>query len=102
MCRAFATAITSPTHGMAEIISKRKRHWLLGALLVACLSGCSQHSAFVDKSNQAKEADRQLLKQVSYEEVIKPETERAECGTPAPFALDTDSANVSYWDLTLD
>ncbi len=87
---------------MTDLAQKFKRHWILGALLTGCLAGCSQHHAFIDNNKQSKEADRQLLKQVSYDEVVKPENERPECTTQQPFALDSDSASVPYWDLTLD
>ncbi len=87
---------------MNDFVPKHKRPWLLGAMIVGCLAGCSQHHAFVDNVKQTKEADRQLLKQVSYEEDATQANERTECATPAPFALDSDSASVTYWDLTLD
>src|SRR5262245_4725563 len=87
---------------MANFISKLKPILLLAAAVVGCAAGCTQHSVFIDNKKETKEADRQLLKQVSYEEVAKPTVDRAECATPAPFALDSDSANINYWDLTLD
>src|SRR4051812_11648543 len=86
---------------MNDFLSIHLRSWFLGAMVVGCVTGCSQHHAFVANSKQTKEADRQLLKQVSYEEVATPTNERADCA-PAPFALDSDSATVAYWDLTLD
>ena len=61
-------------------------------MLAGCLAGCSQHHAFINSSKQTKEADRQLLKQVSYEEVATPANERTRMCNSAPFALDTDSA----------
>jgi hypothetical protein len=85
---------------MANSISKLKPILLLA--VVGCATGCTQHSAFINSAKETKEADRQLLKQVSYEQEVKPTVDRAECAAPAPFALDTDSANVNYWDLTLD
>jgi hypothetical protein len=87
---------------MNDFIPKHKCPWLFGAMIVGCLAGCSQHHAFVDNVKQTKEADRQLLKQVSYEEVATPASEGTEFASPAPFALDSDSASASYWDLTLD
>ena len=73
----------------------------IGSSLLTQFSGVPFETlriAFVDNSKQTKEADRQLLKQVSYESIAPPTDERIECTTPAPFALDTDSASVSYWD----
>jgi hypothetical protein len=87
---------------MANFTSKLKTILLLAAAVVGCAMGCTQHSAFINSAKETKEADRQLLKQVSYEQEVKPTVDRADCAAPAPFALDTESANVNYWDLTLD
>jgi len=66
------------------------------ALLLGCLAGCSQQHAFIDSSKQTRDADRQLLKQVSYEEPVKPDCGSATCGEPPPFALDSDAAQAQY------
>src|SRR5437870_1966505 len=88
---------------MNELFQKLKRHsWLQAAILAGFLAGCSQQHVFVDSRKQSKEEDRQLLKQVSYEEVVKPVVEQPGCVEPAPFALDSDASSVQYWDLTLD
>jgi outer membrane protein TolC len=99
---ALEAAFSTPKHGMTHITSLLARQLLLGVVLAGCLAGCSQHHAFITESKQTKETDRQLLKQVSYEESDKITTESSQCATPAPFALNADSAAVSYWDLSLD
>jgi outer membrane protein TolC len=43
-----------------------------------------------------------LLKQVSYEEVTEPALACAANVDPPPFALDQESSEVDYWDMTLD
>src|SRR5262245_49576421 len=87
---------------MTDLFQLLKRRWLPGAMLASCLAGCSHQHAFVDSTKQTRIADREMLKQVSYEEVAKPANEQPGCVEPAPFNLDTDSATVQYWDLTLD
>ena len=79
---------------MANFLSKLKPIVMLAAAAVGCAPGCTQHSAFINSAKETKEADRQLLKQVSYEQEVKPTVDRAESGAPAPFALDTDSAGA--------
>src|SRR5438128_2052940 len=88
---------------MNELLQILKpRLWLQAAILAGFLVGCSQQHVFVNSRKQSKEEDRQLLKQVSYEEIVKPVAEQPGCVEPQPFALDSDPASVQYWDLTLD
>ncbi len=87
---------------MIHPIKRCIRPSLAGAALVACLAGCSQHRPFIASNEKLKKEDCQLLKQVSYEEVAKRAIERPGCAEPPPFALDSDSTTVQYWDLTLD
>ncbi len=77
-------------------------NWTVRAIAVAILTGCSQQQPFVDSGKQAEDFDRDLLKQVSYEEEVDGLPPGAVVVEPPPFALDTDSATIEYWDITLD
>lgn len=74
---------------------------LLAVTLIGVV-GCSHKRPFVDNSEQTKAADEQLLKQVSYEEAVDPKSDDIICQEPAPFALEKDSPQIEYWDLSLD
>lgn len=77
--------------------------WLaIAAVALASIVGCSHDRPFVDTSAKVKEADQQLLKQVTYEEPIGDASEGMICNEPPPFALEKDSPEVDYWDLSLD
>jgi outer membrane protein TolC len=77
-------------------------NWTVRAIAVAILTGCSHQEPFVDSGKQAEDFDRDLLKQVSYEEEVDGLPPGAVVVEPPPFALDTDSATIEYWDITLD
>ena len=102
ICNRSRRLMRYAKRSMPNFAQRLNRYWLPGLILAGSLAGCSQHQAFINSRKETKETDRQLLKQVNYEEAVKPAAERPECAEPAPFALDTDSASVQYWDLTLD
>ena len=77
-------------------------NWTVRAIAIAILSGCSHQQPFVDSGKEAEDFDRDLLKQVSYEEEVDGLPPGAVVVEPPPFALDTDSATIEYWDITLD
>ncbi|HEX2476240.1 MAG TPA: TolC family protein [Lacipirellulaceae bacterium] len=77
-------------------------NWTIRAIAIAILTGCSQQQPFVDSGKEAEDFDRDLLKQVSYEEEVDGLPPGAVVVEPPPFALDTDSASIAYWDITLD
>ncbi|HJQ80129.1 MAG TPA: TolC family protein, partial [Lacipirellulaceae bacterium] len=77
-------------------------NWSVRAIAIAILTGCSQQQPFVDSGKPAQEFDRDLLKQVSYEETVEGLPPGAVVVEPPPFALDTDSSTIAYWDFTLD
>jgi outer membrane protein TolC len=77
-------------------------NWTVRAIAVAILTGCSHQEPFVDSGKQAEDFDRDLLKQVSYEEEVDGLPPGEVIVEPPPFALDTDSATIPYWDFTLD
>ncbi len=87
-------------------MKRKARHfdkrWLLRAIAVLIFVGCSQPQTFVDSGKSTEAIDKQLLKQVSYEEPIEGLPPGAIIAEPPPFALDTDSSAVPYWDFTLD
>jgi outer membrane protein TolC len=78
------------------------KHWLLRVIALLIFVGCSQPQTFVDSGKSPEAVDSQLLKQVSYEEPIEGLPPGAIIAEPPPFALDTDSSTVPYWDITLD
>jgi outer membrane protein TolC len=77
-------------------------NWTVRAIAIAILTGCSQQQPFVDSGREAEDFDRDLLKQVSYQEEVDGLPPGAVVVEPPPFALDTDSATIEYWDITLD
>lgn len=77
-------------------------NWTVRAIAIAILTGCSQQQPFVDSGKPAEDFDRDLLKQVSYEETVEDLPPGAVVVEPPPFALDTDSSTIAYWDFTLD
>jgi outer membrane protein TolC len=77
-------------------------NWTIRAIAIVILTGCSQQQPFVDSGKQAEDFDRDLLKQVSYQEEVEDLPPGAVVAEPPPFALDTDSATIDYWDVTLD
>jgi outer membrane protein TolC len=87
-------------------MSRRTQHhvwnWVVRAIAVAILTGCSQQQTFVDSGKPGEEIDRELLKQVSYEEHADGLPPGAVIAEPPPFALDTDSSTIDYVDFTLD
>jgi outer membrane protein TolC len=91
---------------MTHILKLLQRHWITRAVLIANLVGCSQQHAFIDSNKQASKVDHDLIKQVSYEETVPSSPAAPACGSTCsdlpPFDLDSDSASVDYWDLTLD
>ena len=78
------------------------RKFFVCVVASSLLVGCSNQQTFVASSKQSKEADEQLLRQVSYEEPVETSAANVVFAEPPPFALDTDSAEVVYWDLSLD
>ena len=87
-------------------MKRKARHfdkrWLLRVIALLIFVGCSQQQSFVDSGKPPEELDKQLLKQVSYEEHVEGLPPGAIIAEPPPFALDTDSSTVPYWDFTLD
>jgi outer membrane protein TolC len=87
---------------MSRITQHHIWNWTVRAIAIAILTGCSQQKPFVDSGREAEDFDRDLLKQVSYEENVEGLPPGAVVAEPPPFALDSDSAAVDYWDFTLD
>lgn len=77
-------------------------NWVVRAVALILLAGCSQQHTFIDSGNRAESIDKQLLQQVSYDEPVASEAPFADISEPAPFALDRDPAAIEYWDLGLD
>jgi outer membrane protein TolC len=70
------------------------------ALGAFALTGCSPERSFLDTKAILPDAVvEQTLRQVNYEEAIEPTHLPM---TAVPFALDTDSSAIAYWDVTLD
>jgi outer membrane protein TolC len=75
---------------------------LIVAVAVFVLAGCSPKSRFLDtKAIFPDAAAEQLIRNVNYEETIEPSHDLSPMAS-VPFALDTDSSAIEYWDLTLD
>jgi hypothetical protein len=70
-------------------------NWTVRAIAIVILAGCSQQKPFVDSGKPAEDFDRDLLKQVSYDEHVEGLPPGAVVVEPPPFALDTDSAAVA-------
>jgi outer membrane protein TolC len=77
-------------------------NWTIRAIATILLVGCSHQQTFVDSGKQSEELDKQIIKRVSYDELIEPMDAGPAIMEPPPFDLDSDSAAVDYWDLSLD